>query len=151
MKNFNRAVFVCVMTLFLLGNSNADPVEPTSKELLYASDWTLVILNGTGLEMAKFPEQKPYIKFNLEGRFSAKAGCNQIAGGFSLEEPDIMIFAPNMVSTKMACAEYFMQLENQLMNTLPKVKYWKIDNGKSLNLLNADKFTVAIFTNVSLS
>lgn len=144
-------MFICVITLFLIGNSYADPAEPTPKELLYTSDWTLVILNGSGLEMAKFPEQKPYIKFTNEGRFSAKTGCNQIAGNFSLEEPDIMTFAPNMISTKMACAEYYMQLENQLMNTLPKVKYWKIENGKALNLLNEYKLTVAIFTNVTLN
>ncbi len=143
MHLYRKILFVSLLLVCAVTNAQDQKQHLMQK-------WTLIILNNQSLIMAKFPQQKPYIELQKDNRFAAYVGCNQIAGSYKLIEPNVIEFSQDMISTKMACDKYFMDLETEFMNTLPKVKIWEIKDDKALNFMNAQAETLAIFTNVTI-
>ncbi|HXV26101.1 MAG TPA: YbaY family lipoprotein [Alphaproteobacteria bacterium] len=80
-----------------------------------------------------------------EKRFSATLGCNQMVGGYRLEESGISFTA--VASTMMACPPPLDDLERQLGNTLAKAKQWRII-GNTLELIDEADRPVALFVAV---
>lgn len=126
----------------------ATSASTSTTDLLYESKWILIILNNQGLVMEKFSQNKPYLQLQKDDTFTAYVGCNQMRGKITTPGAETMNFAEEDTSTRMACPEYFMDLENEFLSILPKVKYWKIENDKVLYLLSEDKASLAILTNV---
>lgn len=140
-KLSKKILMVCILVF----GSALNAAEPNT---LFAHKWGLLIINNQALRMDRFSERKPYIEFKTDNTFSAYIGCNQIHGSFTFTAPDSIQFATNMAMTKMACDEYFMGLEDEFVATLPKVKYVDLQDEKVLKLLDAEKITRLIFTNV---
>lgn len=147
MKAFNRKIILC-FALLLINSVAISDVTTTTTDPLYGHKWVLVILNNQGLVMEKFPQQKPYLELQPDGAFTASIGCNQLRGNFTRTDAESIVFSSENVATRMACPEYYMNLENEFLNILVKIKYWKIEDTKALYLLNEDKATLAILTNI---
>lgn len=98
--------------------------------------WIFDTLNGAAVDMSKYQAQKPNIVFNSGGRFSAYAGCNRIAGSYSISGKELT-FAPNTIMTKMACTGR-EELESNFIAILPQIKLWSID-GNILTLSSSDE------------
>lgn len=67
------------------------------------------------------------------GRVAATAGCNRMAGGYTLNGDTISF--TQMAMTRMACPPPLMQREEALAKALGAVRQWRIVEG---NLLLAD-------------
>jgi heat shock protein HslJ len=150
--NYNKfmkilAKIISISLLAICSNINA-----AEQNSLFAHKWSLGILNGAAVILDKFPQQKPYLHLHDNNTFSANMGCNQIHGTFTLTSPDGMVFAPNVITTKMACEQYFMTMENDFIDMLQRVKYWEITDERDLvlHLKNDNKDTIAMFTSVIL-
>ena len=81
-------------------------------------------------------EDKISIKFNPEsGMFSGRSGCNQYFGKFVIQGDKLMI-VDDIGSTRMACFQELMSLENTYLNILKSVNKYQITNEKLLLFQN---------------
>jgi len=113
-------------------------VETKTKEIakveLKNSKWRLVKLNGKTIEKSKDTKREFGITFNTDGRFSAFAGCNNMAGSYELKEEVTRISFSKVVSTMMACED--MLTEQEFAKVLEIVDNYNFD-GKILKLNKA--------------
>lgn len=108
---------------------------PVEKEKI---DNTLWVLETMRKKQMKYSEEqdKISIQFNLEsGMFNGHSGCNRYFGKFSLQGENLS-FTDNIGSTRMACFQELMTLENTYLNILKSVNKYKIEEGKLHLILN---------------
>ena len=74
------------------------------------------------------------IEFHGDGRVSGNASCNQISGGYELSGPGLII--GEVAATRRMCHETLMNQELRVLQTLPDVTAWTIENDL-LSLLDA--------------
>lgn len=106
------------------------------------SKWRLVKLNGKTIEKNKDNKKEFGINFNPEGRFSAFAGCNNMAGSYELKEDISRVKFSKVISTMMACED--MVTEQEFAKVLEMVDNYNFD-GKTLKLNRAKMATLAEF------
>lgn len=106
------------------------------------SKWRLVKLNGKIIEKNKDNKKEFGINFNPEGRFSAFAGCNNMAGSYELKEDISRVKFSKVISTMMACED--MLTEQEFAKVLEMVDNYNFD-GKTLKLNRAKMATLAEF------
>lgn len=100
---------------------------------LRETDWKLVELDGAAVAMPAVQAREANLVLRTEGaRFSGFAGCNRLAGGYTLDGVSLR-FGP-AVSTRMACAPDVMALESRMLAMLEAVDGWQID-GERLSLI----------------
>lgn len=105
------------------------------------TDWVLVELNGTPVEVTA-PMKTPSIRFDREAGLAAgNSGVNSFSGSYTLTDA-VLQFGP-MRSTMMAGPPEAMELESAFMRTLGGMTDWRIVADR-LELLDADKVT-AVF------
>ncbi len=94
--------------------------------------WQLVELNGQSVET---PPGREGIFLELDGaqsRVTGNASCNRFSGTYDLTANNRLRFAPNMISTMMACAE--LERERAFLDALARVDNYSIgDDVLSLN------------------
>jgi heat shock protein HslJ len=127
-------------------------VAPTSKEGLKTNEtnkaelknskWRLVKLNGMPVEKTKDNKRDFGISFNVDGRFSAFAGCNNMAGNYELKEDINRIKFSKIASTMMACND--MAIEQEFAKVLETVDNYNFDE-KTLKLNKAKMSPLAEF------
>ena len=99
--------------------------------------WKLVALDGRTVSVPEGGREPHMIlKGGATPGVSATVGCNQLAGGYTLEG-DRLNFGP-MAATMMACPEPLGALEQQLSQVLSGSRTWKIA-GQTLSLRDGDR------------
>lgn len=117
-------------------------IKEVAKIELKNSKWRLVKLNGKIIEKNKDNKKEFGINFNPEGRFSAFAGCNNMAGSYELKEDVSRVKFSKVISTMMACED--MLTEQEFAKVLEMVDNYNFD-GKTLKLNRVKMATLAEF------
>ena len=113
-----------------------------AKVELKKSKWRLLKMNGKVVNKDPNIEKEYGITFTSDGRFSAYAGCNSMAGSYELQEDVSRIKFSKVVSTMMACQD--MITEQELARVLETVDNYNFD-GKTLKLNKARMAPLAEF------
>lgn len=110
------------------------------KYTLAETKWKLVWLKK---EKVIQKDKKDYfLKLNSkDGRFTAFAGCNSIAGNYAMPSPDTLSFS-EVIMTRMACPD--MTLEDIFGAMLVQVTHYKLEN-ETLTLFGEGKKVLAKF------
>ena len=116
--------------------------KEAAKVELKNSKWRLVKLNGKTIQKSKDAKREYGITFNTDGRFSAFAGCNNMAGSYELKEEVSRIAFSKVASTMMACED--MLTEQEFAKVLEIVDNYNFD-GKTLKLNKARMAPLAEF------
>jgi len=130
----------------------SEPIAPAQKEEIKTkelakielknSKWRLVKLHGQPFVKNKEIKKEIGITFNVDGRFSAFAGCNNMMGSYKLKEEVSRIEFSKVASTMMACGD--MLTEQELAKVLEMVDNYNFD-GKTLKLNKSRMATLAEF------
>lgn len=111
-----------------LDTSKTDQKEVVDSQSLEGKKYKLVELNGKKIDAKK---NDFFIEFNKDGRFSAFAGCNNMAGEYKVENTFRIKFS-KVLSTMMACDD--MATEKELAEVLELTDNLSInENSLSLN------------------
>lgn len=103
--------------------------------------WTLHSLNGTEIKVDSLMKT-PTLVFDLrENRVYGNSGCNQITGGFEVQNGHISF--SKLASTKMACPGS-MDIENKFLQALTNVNGYKISSGV-LKLTNGKQVLMVFY------
>ena len=93
---------------------------------------TLWVLETMRKKQMKYSDEQDRIsiRFNTEsGMVNGRSGCNQYFGKFALQGKNLT-FTDNIGSTRMACFQELMTLENTYLNILKTVNKYQIADGK---------------------
>ncbi|HEX9180249.1 MAG TPA: META domain-containing protein, partial [Burkholderiales bacterium] len=111
--------------------------------------WRIVRLGDEPVQAAP-DRREPHLVLKAgeeSGWFSATVGCNQMAGGYSVDGEAIRI-TPS-ATTMMACPAPLAETENKLGQLLERAKRWRI-NASTLELFDEAGAPVALFEAVYL-
>ena len=110
-----------------------EEVRDSSSPSLSGKRWKLKEVNGVAVKSTR-----AYLEFDLKAkRFSGDAGCNRVAGGFSLDGTRLRF--SQVISTKRACADQEIQkVENDFLKALAEVKAFQIES-RMLRMTNGDR------------
>jgi uncharacterized lipoprotein YbaY/heat shock protein HslJ len=106
--------------------------------------WLINSLEGHAVGPAN-GRREPHLLLRAAERrpaYSATVGCNQLAGGYTLDG-DRIVFSPGM-STRMACLPALDTLEKRLIQALAKARRWLI-TGNTLEFTDDGGAQVALF------
>jgi len=118
---------------YSLVNENAIAINITTLE---GTEWRLVELNGKAITKAAIPRQRISITFEgAEKKVYGSAGCNSYFGTYELKAEN-WISCSKIASTRMACSEEQMTIEQAFLKMLELVDNYTI-NGNQLTLNNA--------------
>ena len=130
----------------------SEPVVTVQKEVVNSekvasveiknSKWRLVKLNGKTIEKNKDNKKEFGITFSTDGRFSAFAGCNNMAGSYEIKEEVSRIKFSKVIATMMACDD--MITEQEFAKVIEMVDNYNYD-GKTLKLNKARMASLAEF------
>lgn len=89
---------------------------------LLGEDWPLTHLNGESFGL----EEGPTISFDEEGRIAGTAGCNRYMGEYKvIDDGGLEITMGG--TTMMMCDDTAMDVERQILELLPTVNEYSID------------------------
>jgi len=117
-----------------LGDSKYSPMKKTK--------WKLIELKGKPIESSDKQSKVFFIQLNSENRYSAYAGCNNLMGGYELNEELLKIKFSKGASTLMACPD--METEQEFAEVLEKVDNYSI-KGDQMTLNKARMAPLARF------
>lgn len=130
---------------------NAWPNETCERNLVNAdlvnTYWRILRLGDTTLETSANQREPNLLLRGDEPRYKATAGCNQISGGYLLDEADLSFQMG--ISTMMACIPPLDQYEQLLSQTLAETAGWKID-GQVMELFDSSGTSIALLQAVYL-
>lgn len=106
------------------------------------TNWILVYTVVGGDATVPVPASARVSFTIAEGRVSGNSGCNRFSGPVTLEG-DSINFGP-LASTRMACAEELMRLEEAVLDLLGKATRFTASDGE-LRLYNAEGLPLALF------
>jgi heat shock protein HslJ len=109
--------------------------------------WKVLRLGETEVEVAEGMREPNLILREGEPGFTATVGCNQLVGGYTLEDDRLSFGAA--ASTLMACPPPLDAWERQLAGVLERTAGWRID-GQTLELLDAAANPLALLQAVYL-
>lgn len=129
-----------IMTLVLIATGVSAQPEFADKT------WYMTSMNAVPVELDKFPDRKPEIRFMDEDRFSAWVGCNQIMGTYKLVDKELSFLQP--ASTLMMC-DGKMEFEQDFIKMLENVSYWEMQgDGHTLSFLSSEYQILAVYDDV---
>ena len=118
-----------VLFIFSVFSCKTPAILSVEKEKIEDTLWVLETMRKKQMKYSE-EQDKISIKFNTEsGMFDGRSGCNRYFGKFSLQS-DNLTFTDNIGSTRMACFQELMTLENTYLNILKTVNKYKIADGK---------------------
>ena len=85
------------------------------------------------------------LQLGTDGRVAGNAGCNQYSGPYEIGAGTISFGA--LVSTKMACEDPVMAIEQGYLDALAKVTHYQVRNETELLLLAADDSRIRLRRN----
>jgi len=114
-------------------------IENTS---LIKNKWRLVELNGKPVVSTNETNKDLFIQLNNEGRYTAFIGCNNMIGGFVLEDEKSLIKFINGATTMIECPD--ITIEKEFSKMLVKINNYSI-NGNNLSLNGSEMAPLARF------
>ncbi|MFZ1470514.1 MAG: serine hydrolase [Paracoccaceae bacterium] len=114
----------------------ADHLMANDDMPLVGRDWQIEDIAGAGV----IDDSHASLRFMVDGRVSGSATCNQIIGSYQTTGADLK-FSP-LGSTMMACPEALMAQERALLDLLPLVTSYQIDQTGALMLMGPDGVVV---------
>lgn len=110
-----------------------------------AGEWSIIKIDGEDVTLSDGQEE-PFIGFDTnEKRVYGSAGCNLLTGSLDADAKSETIDFSSLGSTRMMCPD--MQLEEQVLNGLAKVKKFKMLKSGEIELKGADGKTVMLLRN----
>ncbi len=103
---------------------------------LLGQEWVIESIAGGGV----IDNSQPSLQFLSAGQLAGSATCNRIIGSYTLKGS--MLAVNPLGTTMMACPEALMNQERKLLELLPSVKSYQIDDTGALVLKTADGKTV---------
>jgi len=103
--------------------------------------WKLTHLGDAAVNLSSEHREPHLVLRSEDHRVGGHGGCNRITGSYVLDRNRVNF--SDMASTMMACAEG-MDIERSFLETLERVKTWKI-TGEQLELFDADDRPLARF------
>lgn len=114
----------------------ADHLMATDKTPLLGQEWVIEDIAGSGV----IDSSHASLLFFADGRLAGSATCNRIIGSYKSTDKRLTI-AP-VGTTMMACPEALMNQERKLLDLLPTVESYRIDETGALVLTTANKTTI---------
>ena len=117
----------------------------STKEVVYTikdTKWKLVELNGQPIAKSTNASKEMFLQLVKENRYAAYAGCNNMMGGYELNENTLRIKFTKGASTMMACPD--METEQAFAKMLEMVDNYSI-NGNQMTLNKARMAPLARF------
>ncbi len=109
--------------------------------------WKILRLGDAEVAAGEGRREPNLILREGEPRFTATVGCNQVSGGYTLEDDKLMF--GTAAATMMACPAPLDAWEKQLAEVLKETVSWRID-GQTLELLDAAGEPLALLQAVYL-
>lgn len=104
--------------------------------------WNLIELDGRPVTAPRGGER---VFFELDGanaRVTGNASCNRFSGTYELAAGDRLWFGPDLIATRMACAD--LDQERRFLDVLTRVESYTLD-GDALSLGGPDATPLARF------
>lgn len=117
--------------------------EKESKNNGIQRKWELSILDGKQIAT----NQPVYIELTADNKVTGFSGCNRFNGTYSIENGSQIKFN-QLATTRMACRETEMKLENELLEVLRTTNNFSISDGK-LMLNIGRRAPLAVFNEMS--
>jgi len=128
MKHLKGGIIV-VFSLFFFISCKTPKVVSVEKYKIEDTVWVLELMRKKEMKYGE-EEDKISIKFNREsGMFSGRSGCNQYFGKFAIQG-DKLTIVEDIGSTRMACFQELMSVENTYLNILKSVNRYRIADEK---------------------
>lgn len=89
---------------------------------LVGKKWHLVSFKGEEIQLKEAKAEHPYIEFADDFTISGYTGCNNLRGGYTLDDAQKIGFS-QLISTKKFCPE--METENEFLNVMGKASYYE--------------------------
>lgn len=124
---------------------SADMDETTGTTELTNAYWKLVALNQKEVAVSE-NQREPHLVFTSEMRVHGSDGCNNIGGGYTLNDDQLGF--TQMISTMMACIDNEAQAQ-EFTAALEKVVTYHID-GEQLEFQDESGAVIARFNAVAL-
>jgi heat shock protein HslJ len=105
----------------------------TSASLILIDIWALEAIDGRPINTAHYPQARPRLEFNSEGRVGGNSGCNEISSTYTTDGVKIS-FGP-IIATRMACPgpgerEFLKALKPEMNFRIENLKLYLLDGGK---------------------
>jgi heat shock protein HslJ len=120
---------------------------PAAKASLTNTYWKILRLGDTEVEAGEGRREPNLILREGDSRFTATVGCNQVTGGYRLDDDRLSFGLP--AATMMACPPPLDDWERRLGEMLIRTAAWRID-GQTMELLDAGGEPLALFQAVYL-
>ncbi|HLT34444.1 MAG TPA: copper resistance protein NlpE N-terminal domain-containing protein [Aquaticitalea sp.] len=88
---------------------------------LVGKKWHLVSFKGEEIQLEEAKAERPYLEFADDFTVTGYTGCNNLRGGYSLDDAQKIRFT-QLISTKKFCPE--METENEFLVTLNNAAYY---------------------------
>ena len=116
----------------------ADHLMKTDKSPLLGQEWVVENIAGGGV----IDDSHASLHFFADGRLAGNGTCNRILGSYESDGNKLNIKPAG--TTMMACPEALMKQERKLLDLLPTIRSYRIDDTGALVLMTQDKkFIVA--------
>lgn len=103
---------------------------------LLGQEWVIEDIAGRGL----MDGSHVTLQFLADGRLAGSAGCNRIVGSYVSQEGQLAI--EPVGATMMVCPEALMSQERTLLELLPKIQSYRIDDTGALVLSTRDQMMI---------
>lgn len=115
-----RSILISMLaTIALPYAAHAQDVPPA-----LSAEWLAEDIEGRGV----IDDLQTTLEIRTDGSFGGHAGCNSYRGQMASGEGDKLSFGP-AAATRMMCPPALMDQERKLLDALPKVASWAIENG----------------------
>ncbi len=114
----------------------ADHLMANDKTPLLGAEWEIEHIAGAGV----IDNTRATLLFTPDGRMAGNATCNRLIGSYEYEGGTLKI--SHLGTTMMACPEALMNQEHKLLELLPKVQSYRIDDTGALLLITAEGKTI---------
>ncbi len=118
--------------ILILGGCTMTPQTAS----LQGEEWVIEDIASTGV----IDNSHAALLFLPDGRLAGSATCNRIIGSYEARGPKLSI--KPVGTTMMACPEALMNQERKLLDLLPAIESYRIDDTGALVLSTADGRTI---------
>lgn len=114
----------------------ANHLMKTNKSPLLGQEWVIEDIDGEGV----VDNSQATLQFLADGRVTGNATCNRVLGNYTSKGNTLSI--EPAATTKMACPDALMNQERKLLDLLPKIRGFQIDDTGALILTTQDKNSI---------
>lgn len=109
----------------ILGDLAERYVLKKVNDQLVGKKWHLVSFKGQEIQLKEAKAEHPYIEFAEDFTLTGYTGCNNLRGGYTLDDAQ-KISLSQLISTKKFCPE--METENEFLKAMNIVAFYEFEN-----------------------